>query len=307
MDYKNSLFILIVIILYATPFIILYHMLNMHMYIPIIIFVFIIFYVIPFILLSSVNIWPSEMSKYGIAKYFPKNNVLKTYIYKSKIHNYPCIIKPSKCSSNGKNVSLLRNNSDLDKYKLTMDPNEIYLIQEFYKSKHEIGVLYEKIPYVNNGNVISVVSKDNTDLNEWKPLSCGNIKNNASTKCNELIDTNSFNKIITRISSKVPNFYAGRYDIGFESVDELNKGIFKIYELNGVMGYDLRSNIYGNESLLELSCKLYYILRWLYVRFLIGAINIITLKSNPFLHIPFSINNAIRCNDPEVLFRSSFV
>jgi len=213
----------------------------------------IIIYLFFWALFISVNIWELNVTKKTLGNYFPKKNLLNTFSFYpkniSKI-NFPCIIKPTICSGTNKNVKLLQNNQDLEKYIKESDKNEKYIFQEFFYAKYEIGVLYEKIPFLNSGKVISIVLK-NSNSSIWKPLKCGNINNLESTTCTDLTEklaNSNFVKNIINISNSIPNFFAGRYDIGFNSFEDLNLGMFKIYELNGVMGFDLRSNIGVNEK-----------------------------------------------------------
>jgi hypothetical protein len=270
-------------------------------------------YFITFILFVSINKWNNNVTKYSLNEYIPNKNKLKTYLLDiNNLNNvfYPCIIKPIICSGTNKNVSLIKNKNELNNYLKNTEKNEKYIIQEFYKSKNEIGVLYEKIPFINEGNIVSIVLKQN-DTDDWKPLKCGNIKNNDNTECSdltELFKNSKFNQIIKNISSKIPDFNAGRYDIGFDKIEDLNNGKFKIYELNGIMGFDLRSNIINDENLISsFPLKLYYMFRWTFVRYLIGLINILSFKISPFYilnNIPFTISKAIQCSDYEYLYMS---
>ena len=286
---------------------------KINSYIAKIVIILFLIYFITFLLFISVNIWSDNVTKYTFNKYFPDENKLKTKLFDINNFNtisYPCIIKPLICSGTSKNVSLLRNKNDLNIYLQNYDPYEKYIIQEFYKAKNEIGVLYEKIPFFNNGNIISIVNKKNNTY-EWKPLKCGNIKNNETTQCEdltELLQNSYFCEKIKFISSKIPYLNAGRYDIGFDNLEDLNNGNFKIYELNGVMGYDLRSNIVGDENINQIPLKIYYWFRWQFVRYLIGIINILSFQVSPFyiLHkIPVTISNATHCYDCEHLFQPS--
>jgi hypothetical protein len=274
-----------------------------------IIIIIIIIYILSTMLYFSVNIWHNNFSKLNINNFIPEKHKLKTYLLNdnnlSKL-SYPYIIKPTICSGQNKNVSIINNANDLNNYK--KNKNEIYIIQEYYKSKNEIGVLYEKIPHINDGNVISIVLKQNNS-SHWKPLKCGNIKNNETTICHDLtkeLELSNFVNIIKKISSKIPNFNAGRYDIGFENIEDLNQGNFKIYELNGVMGYDLRSNAYGDETIIDIFLKIYYVFKWIIIRYLIGLINILSLKVSPFFILNSYINSIYYCNeccDWEYLFQ----
>ena len=124
------------------------------------ILVIIIFYFVTSILFFSVNIWDKTVTKFTINKYFQEENKLKTYLL--DIENlptleFPYIIKPIICSGASRNVALINNDKDLNNYINNIEKDEIYIIQQFYKSKYEIGVLYEKIPYLNDGNIISII------------------------------------------------------------------------------------------------------------------------------------------------------
>ena len=204
---------------------------------------------------------------------------------------------------------MINSKVELDTYLRNINPDDRYIVQEFYEAKYEIGVLYEKIPFLNDGHIISVVLKKNEG--NWKPLKCGNITNNDYVNCVDLTEqlkNSNFANIIRTISSRIPDFHAGRYDIGFETVEDLENGDFKFFELNGVMGYDLRASFLENDSITEIVKKIYYILRWIAVRFLIGFINIVTLRMSP-LGLFNSYRSSIRyytlCSDWEHLFQSS--
>ncbi len=262
------------------------------------------------IIFFSVNIWNKNTNKFTLNKYFPTKNSLKTFVFDTNNLPdipYPYILKPTICSGVSKNVHLINNDKDLYNFIKTKSDDK-YIVQEFYKSKYEIGVLYEKIPYINNGNVISaVIKKKENDVNEWKPLkSCGD-----NINCEDLtsyLNNSNFNTIIKNISSGIPGLNAGRYDIGFENLEGLNNGEFKIYELNGVMGYDLRSIKTDNDNIYDKIIKKYYLHRWIGIRCLIGFINIISLKVSPFYIIDTyinSISNTMKCSDWEHLFQPS--
>lgn len=285
------------------------------------IFIFKILLIFAFIFLLSsiiffcVNIWDKNTNKFTLNKYFPTKNRLKTFVFdKNNLPDipYPYILKPTVCSGGSKNVYLINNDKDLYNFIKTK-PDDKYIVQEFYKSKNEIGVLYEKIPHINDGNVISVVmKKKENNINEWKPLNtCGDIKNNEYINCEDLtsyLNNSNFNTIIKNISSGILGLNTGRYDIGFENVDDLNNGEFKIYELNGVMGYDLRFVITDNDNIYDTIVKAYYLVRWIGIRYLIGFINIISLKVSPFYIIDTyinSISNTMKCSDWEHLFQPS--
>lgn len=274
--------------------------------------VFLVYFVAT-ILFFSVNRWNSDVTKYTLNQYFPTENRLNTYLLDTRnIHNvqFPCVIKPTICSGTNKRVSLINSRDELNRYLSDIAPDDdTYIIQEFYKANYEIGVLYEKIPFLNEGDIVSVVLKKSDS--HWKPLKCGNIMNTENVECidmtNNLRNT-KFADVIRKISSQIHGFNAGRYDIGFENIEDLEKGRFKIYELNGVMGYDLRANLHGGENMYDTIKKYYYMFRWVVVRCFIGLINVVTLQISPldFLrNYKNSIHNYVKCSDWEYLFSSS--
>lgn len=289
------------------------------LYLIIMIMIIILFLTI--IISMSVNPWTKDYTKYKLNTYFPEKYQLKTFIYKKNTENlieYPCIIKPVTCSGTNRDVKLLKNKNDLNKFMMNKQINdnnnndnekEEYIIQEYYNSKYEVGILYEKLPFYKNGQIKSIVLKKAGD--DWEPLKCKNIKSSNGVECEDLtkkINLEKINKRIIEISNRIPNFYVGRYDIGFNDMtDFINGENFKIYELNGVMGFDLRSNIANNNEKYNLT-KYYYILRWLFVRFYIGLINLLTFKSsliNCLTTMPNMYKNYKKCNDWEHLFQPS--
>lgn len=278
----------------------------------IIILLIIIFLVIQ-IIYSSVNPWSIDYTKYKLLTFVPQNYLLKTYIYNEKYENnitFPIIIKPTICSGVNRSVKLLNNINDLINYKKNMNKNEIYILQEYFNSKYEVGLLYEKLPHNKNGKIISIVSKKKSNNNNWKALKCKNIASNDGVQCEDYtyMITEELTKSINDISNKIPDFYAGRYDIGFDNIDDFKKGKnFKIYELNGVMGFDLRTNRINNFEIFN-SEKNYYMIRWYFIRFYIGLLNILYSKANLLNRIS-NLQNMYKyhnlCNDWEFLFQPS--
>lgn len=273
-------------------------------------FILILLFLIIQILFASVNPWPKDYTKYTLLEFIPNKYKLKNYIYnENNEYNivYPIIIKPAICSGINRSVELLKNKMDLEKYKKGMKKNEIYILQEYYNSNYEVGLLYEKIPNNKNGTIISIVSKKKFDKNNWKALRCKNINSNTNgVPCEDYtyMISKELTDVINNISNQIPNFYAGRYDIGFDNIDDFKKGKnFKIYEINGVMGFDLRTLI--NEIYIK---EKYYIIRWTLNRYYIGLLNIIygnVNLLNMIKNLPNMYKNYNNCNDWEKLFESS--
>ena len=92
-------------------------------------------------------------------------------------------------------------------------------------SKYEAGILYERYPSQKDGKIKSIVFKNILE-NKWKPLRCKNMLYEKGINCEIRYDiiTRELTHVINRISKKIPNFYAGRYDIRFDNIDDLKKG-----------------------------------------------------------------------------------
>jgi len=208
--------------------------------------IFIIF--ISYLCFLVANPWTLNMNKYNVYKYICKEHSLETMLYNYNelinINKFPIIIKPNMYSGHGTNVYKVDNINELENILKKIKNNQQYIVQEFYNSKYEVGLLYEKNPLLENGKIISIVLKQKYN-DEWKPLSCDNImyKKNVCLYVNrdDLI-TEELSCVINNMSKNIPNFNVGRYDIGFNDIDELKKGNFKVFELNGNTGSDVRCN-----------------------------------------------------------------
>jgi hypothetical protein len=90
--------------------------------------------------------------------------------------------------------------------------------------------------------------------------------------------TEELSCIINNMSKNIPNFNAGRYDIGFNDIDEFKKGKFKVFELNGNTGADLRCNVVNYNINKDNINNLYYLMRFIIVRIYYGFISLIINK-----------------------------
>lgn len=264
----------------------------------------------------SVNPWTYDMNKYTIYNFIDQKyklfsiNVNKLTI-KNEIHKnnikFPVIIKPILCSGQGKGVQLLKSFDDINLYFKNINQYDEFILQEYYFPKYEVGLLYEKIPF-SSGKIVSIVMKVKNS-NTWKPMLCQNVYNNEETSCTDMtnITNNKLLNVINEISNQIPNFYVGRYDIGFNDIDDFKNGKnFKIFEVNGVMGFDLNYLFTNNDE--NKINKFFLLIRWILIRLLIGFINVATLNFHPF-EIIFGANkryNAyIKCKDWEHLVSPS--
>ena len=226
-----------------------------------------------------------------------------------KIKKYPIVLKPIICNGNGKGVIKINSKNDLIQH-IKNNKNISYISQDLYMSKYEAGILYERYPLQKDGKIKSIVFKKILE-NKWKPLRCKNMlyKKGINCEIRDDIITRELTHVINRISKKIPNFYAGRYDIRFDNIDDLKKGKnFKILELNGSTGFDLKMSIFTNYNLLNY-CKIS--IRWLIVRFIIGLQNILLFNNqNIFKSLSIfinSVNRAYKCNNlADIFIPSSF-
>ena len=259
--------------------------------------IFITIFII-YICFLCANPWTLKMNKYNVYTHINSEYKLKTYLYKyeelKNIDYFPIIIKPNMYSGHGSDVCKITNKNELIKYIKKTNDIQQYIIQEYYPSKYEVGLLYEKNPFSKNGNIISIVLKKKSD-NSWKPLSCDTLFTNKHV-CTSIDKpewiTDKLSCIINNISNNVPNFYVGRYDIGFDDIEEFKNGKnFKVFELNGNAGADLRASFKslsivdtttGIISLTSVSenilYPLYYLIRFLVIRIIYGFINLMINK-----------------------------
>jgi len=247
------------------------------------------------------------MTKDKILSFIPEKFALKIKIINSKTNlsllQYPLIFKPVICNGNGKGVQKIENEHEAKMY-MKKTTEEFIIAQEYYPGTYEVGVLYERYPFSKNGKIISIVSK--TTDKDWKPLRCNSCSFKKGVDCKILNTTPALEKRIDEISKLIPNFYVGRYDIRFDSLDDFEKGEnFKILEINGVMGFDLRTSIDSNASMFTTVENLLY---WVGRRVIIGFENILMLNGgNVFDALNFisKLQTYEKCCDYEHLFQPS--
>lgn len=185
---------------------------------------------------------------------------------------YPLILKPNN-GCRGRNVKLIRNPENVKIY-LENYGNEDLLLEEYVNYPSEIGVFYVRFPDENKGFITGIVEKKGITVtgdgkkslgeliqydfryhpfypeifqdgeynvsyipDEDEQVLVSSIGNHArgatfydvSDKISEKL-TDLFNEIC----SSVKGFYYGRFDLKFNSWEELENGEnFKIIELNG--------------------------------------------------------------------------
>jgi len=258
-------------------------------------------FLIQWILFLNVNPYPIEnrnkmkIMNFVPPEYKPEQEFLLKNMNIQDIENmkYPIIIKPIVCSGDGNGIYIFNSHSEFMKFMMDnkhFDFSE-YMIQNYLEGYDvEITILYEHKPWKEKGEIVEITEKTQTD--KIRILSMNSINHK------ELINENILIKI-DEISKKIPGFYVGRYDIRLKNLEDLEKGDFKIVEVNGTMGM----NIFDNKNMF---IDLYYDFIWYWNRITIGGYNMATLNGYGPLHLLrvflISIKNGFGCNDWENIF-----
>jgi hypothetical protein len=212
---------------------------------------------------------------------------------------YPKIFKPIICSGISKNLKIINNADEALNYHLNIADN--YIIQDINYYKYEVGLLYERLPFQEKGNIISIYKRKFTDYNKLNIWNYNGLTNNPEyIDKNNLISKELIEKI-DKIVKKIPNLYACRLDIKYDNDEDFSKGKkFIILEVNGVMGYDLA---FFNKDILILKILSY--IRWILSRLLIGLFNILSFNGANIYNAFFKMNERIKiynkCKDYEKL------
>ncbi|WP_283423130.1 ATP-grasp domain-containing protein [Chryseobacterium profundimaris] len=200
-----------------------------------------------------------------------KPQEIENIIRENKLE-YPVILKPNN-GCRGRNVELIRNRETLKKY-LENSGNEDLLLEEYVNYPNEIGVFYVRFPNQRKGFISGIVEKKgitvtgngrqtlgeliqyNLRYHSFYPkvFHDGEYNINCIPGENEQILISSignhargatFYDVSDKISAKltdvfneicfsVNGFYYGRFDVKFNSWEELENGEnFRIIELNG--------------------------------------------------------------------------
>lgn len=170
--------------------------------------------------------------KYSLLKLFPKKYVPTVELYDKntvlEYINYPVIFKTNTCSFFGLDVKKIKNSEEAKEYvnQFKYDKNDI-IFQEFSPFNNEISIFLKRNILNNNLEIYSGV------IRELKNDSLVNNKCEKD-KCEIVTDelSDSLKEIFINITEKIDGFNWGRYDIKYETFEELNKGNFHIMELN---------------------------------------------------------------------------
>ena len=198
--------------------------------------------------------------------------------------NFPLIVKPD-IGFRGLLVRKIDSLQELKKY-LRKYPISI-IIQEFLDYKNECGIFYYRLPNKNNGEVSSITLKHflvvvgdgvstlqkliladkrarlYIDLfnkiyrkkmnyipkqNELFRLSyIGNHSKGAQFINGNHLITKKIERAFDELSHQIQGWYYGRVDVKYNSIEDLEKGNFKILEINGIISEP--THIYDSTSI----------------------------------------------------------
>ncbi len=185
--------------------------------------------------------------------------------------SYPCIAKPT-LGRTGRDVKKIHNTKQMKTYLKRV--HEDILIQEYIDYPLEFWIFYYRMPNETHGHITGIVEKKFMYLHgngkhtfeelimhhprakyyyhqfkeEYPNMRWSILENGEKFQLNYIgnhcrwsvfydvshLRTPELESIIDTITKKVPNFHFGRYDIKARNVEELQKGEFKIIELNGM-------------------------------------------------------------------------
>lgn len=193
--------------------------------------------------------------------------------YQNKGLFFPMILKPDR-GERGKGVNLLHNEAQLKTAIQAASYNEL-LLQEYCMLPHETGILFFKYPHKKEGKILSITTKVFCEItgdgkHSWGELMLQNprivhrrkeLQKTWKSIWNKISDPGQKIKVepigshnrgtkfmdgrsmITPLltqqvndwANQLPGFYFGRFDLKFNSWEELAKGkSFCILEINGV-------------------------------------------------------------------------
>jgi hypothetical protein len=253
-------------------------------------------FVIIWVIFLNVNTYTKDQNKYTILenipdKFVPSMHMLSDVEDVTRL-KYPVILKPVICARTGNDVHKIDGPEEFSKFNIN---KKHYMIQAYSPYEREVGVLYERMPWEENGRIISIVEKiGRNPIRKW----CF-----GKDKCKNRRDliTHKFQSKIDEISKMIPNFYVGRYDIRYRDDESLASARdFHVVEVNGTMGFDLAKSTEGFFDVSVINQ------RWFWSRILIGLYNIVSLNGyNPIdlMQVMFlSGKNTVQCRDWEKLF-----
>ena len=268
-------------------------------------------FIAQWIIYLNTNPYPlTQSNKLAIMELIPKqyrpeiqfslDELKKSSMREMNVH-FPIIIKPTVCSGQRKNITIVKSQQALDKFFKENENTSNYMVQNYLSDEYnlEIGVLWEKMPWEKEGKIIEIneqpkfkKNKDEmTEQDEQDELVKIGKKDNTF---NYLIN-DDLNDLFNDLSKNIKGFNAGRYDILIKSLKDFQNGDFKILEVNGILG--AQATMYER--------PLIY-MNWFLKRFVIGLGNMLTLQGySPLnlLTVMFkSYANSLYCNKECMMF-----
>jgi len=284
-DFDSTFFYLLFLV---TP--LFFSVIYVSLYKSDVVLIYFAFFVAQWIVFLNVNPYPLDMNnKFAIMERFPEKNRPSTQFMLADIYfkefEYPIIIKPIVCSGKGAGIEIINDKEELDKFMLTNPDFNYFMVQNYLEDHNiEIGVLYEKYPWEIDGRILEIAEKTNND--KIRAFVSSQFK-----KHTELVTNQQVLDIFHNLIKQIPGANAVRFDVRLKDIADLEKGDFKIVEMNGTMGMPY----YKDFDLL-----------WFLRRFLIGSANTLSLNGYSPLSLPVamykSFMNMHNCNDYENLW-----
>lgn len=258
------------------------------------ILILLIFFLILILILihTSIDYKVIENTKYEnlflIKEYCPKMYLLDKFSNNDKLLDslqYPYVFKPNYCESFSHQVEIIKNKKQAKLYIKTSIDRYI-IAQKYHSGPYEATIYYSRHPISNKLKMYVVERKQNNTKTEWIWKSSIGHKHGYRTQRRKDIETKELKQKIIEISNNLPEFYLGRYDIRFESVEQLKHGKgFKILEINANDASDTR---YSIDNLYFENVKI--IAEWLHDHIIFFIINLTrgkTVDLKTFLYLTY--------------------
>lgn len=242
-----------------------------------------IIYLILFYFFISSNLLLIELQKSYSMDFMSKSHVIpykiinvknykNKYVLKAFVNKltYPIIFKPNTCTANSYYVKKIVDVGSASKY-ISSYPHDEIMIQDYDNSPHEFAILYERFPYQKHGKIVSLDEK--IKVKEYDDITFS--VDNSKVVNNNVHITPQLSGVVDKLIKQiVPKVYVGRFDVKAKSLQALKRGEFKVLELNGSFGSNLRCYAEKNDtkSINRLLSPL-YTMKWLLTRVYIGFIN----------------------------------
>ena len=205
--------------------------------------------------LAVMNLFPTEYRPHVQFSLIDVHNI---------VFEYPIIIKPTVCSGDCVGVRIIKSIDELNEFLKKCKNKHEFMFQNYLDDHIEIALMWRKFPWESHGKVIEIIEKTNThdDIRKW---------NNDYLINHSSLINNDLHKLFNKMANFIPNLNICRYDIRLKNINNLQKGDFKILEVNGSMGFSLDEYNTGLNYFIDES-------NWYLQRILLGFINIITFK-----------------------------